>query len=145
MPNFYTSGYEGETVESFFSKLKNNKVDLVVDVRQNPFSFKRGFNRSQLEILSRQNDIDYVHIKELGTPIPLRKRLKEKNDYQKFFSDYEMFISGYHDIIEDLIELSNTRNICIICFERDHNFCHRKIIANITQELSGNILEVCHL
>jgi len=145
MPRFFTSGYEGENTQDFFAKLKKDKIDILIDVRQNPFSFKPGFSRSQLQILAKQENIYYVHIKELGTPVPLRKKLKQDHNYQQFFKQYSDFVKEYQDIIEDLVRLSMSKKVCIICFEKDENFCHRKIIAQQVALLSGGILEVCHL
>ena len=145
MPRFFTSGYEGNNSEDFFAKLKKDKIDILIDVRQNPFSFKQGFNRSQLQILASQKNIYYVHIKELGTPVPIRKKLKEFHNYRQFFSEYTDFLREYQDIVEDLVRLSMEKRVCIICFEKDENFCHRKVIAKQVHILSGGALKVCHL
>jgi uncharacterized protein (DUF488 family) len=141
----YTKGYQGESMESFFADLKSNNIQLLVDVRQNPFSFKKGFSKNQVELLSTQHGISYVHLKELGTPIPLRTMLKETGDYKEFFRSYEEIVEEYLDSIEDLVALAQTTNICLLCFEKDHRMCHRDIIAKKVEELSGKMLTVCHL
>jgi|SRR3989344_2892045 len=145
MPSFYTAGYQGETPLSFIAKLNAANVKLLVDVRQNPFSFKAGFNRSQLEIVCQSSNINYVHIKELGTPPPLRNFLRETGDYQQFFSMYNDILKEYEDLVEDLVSLSTKNKICIVCFEKDHFLCHRQVIADKVLEISGNRLRVCHL
>ncbi len=145
MLSFFTAGYQDETPPSFIAKLNAARVNLLVDVRQNPFSFKMGFNRSQLEVVCGQSGINYVHIKELGTPIPLRNFLKETGDYKQFFSRYNGILNEYEDLIEDLVSLSTKNKVCILCFEKSHLMCHRQVIANKVLEISGNMLSVCHL
>ena len=145
MPTFFTTGYQEETTQSFIAKLKASDVSLLVDVRQNPFSFKKGFNRSQLELVCDASNINYVHIKELGTPVPLRNYLKATGDYRKFFSGYNNVLNEYEDLIEDLIVLSTRNNVCILCFEKDYHLCHRQIISERVQALSGNMFNLCHL
>lgn len=145
MPNFFTVGYQGETADSFFNKLHHHKIKLLIDIRQNPFSFKKGFSRAQLQLLSRQNGISYIHIKELGTPIPLRNYLKDTGNYPEFFERYSNFLTEYEDLVEDLVSLSDQTRICIVCFEKTHTECHRQIVANRVRQLSGNMIVVCHL
>jgi hypothetical protein len=43
-----TTGYAGHNLESFLAKLREHDVEVVVDVRQNPVSRKKGFSRSTL-------------------------------------------------------------------------------------------------
>lgn len=145
MPTFYTTGYQEETSQSFIAKLTAVKISLLIDVRQNPFSFKKGFSRSQLESVCSESDINYVHIKELGTPTPLRNYLKATGDYIEFFSGYSNFLSEYGDLVEDLILLSKQTKVCILCFEKDYHMCHRQVISKRVQELSGNMFNLCHL
>src|SRR6266480_5216625 len=44
----FSIGYEGRTLQELLKLLEVYRVDLVVDVRENPISRKPGFNRRQL-------------------------------------------------------------------------------------------------
>jgi len=57
----------------------------VLDVRENPFSRKPGFSKRPLSQALEANGIRYVHLKELGTPHPLRDAVKAGGDYGVFF------------------------------------------------------------
>ena len=80
-----TLGYEGYTVEGFIDKLKENKIDVVVDVREIPLSHKKGFSKTPLSENMTINNIKYCHFKELGSPKIIRKKLNNDRDYTSFF------------------------------------------------------------
>ena len=44
MPNLYTIGYQGQTIEQFLDTLLAHGIEHVIDVRQLPFSRKADFS-----------------------------------------------------------------------------------------------------
>ena len=88
----FTLGYEGLKQDSFISHLKENNIETLVDVREVPWSRKRGFSKSQLENSLTESGIRYVHMKSLGSPSYLRKKVKENADYEYFFKEYTNYI-----------------------------------------------------
>jgi uncharacterized protein (DUF488 family) len=140
-----TIGYEGFKPEGFLEKLKENNVSLLVDVRQNPISRKRGFSKAHLEILLQENNINYIHFQKLGTPRELRNHLKEDGDYEGFFEEYKDYLmnqKGWLDYLKGLVEKTTC---CLMCFEKDHQECHRQVISSTLEEMSDNNLEVVHI
>ncbi|MEX2317691.1 MAG: DUF488 domain-containing protein [Pirellulales bacterium] len=65
----FTAGYAGHDLDSFLEKLRNNDIQTVVDIRQNPVSRKKGFSRSRLPEFLSDHGIEYVHVRELGVPV----------------------------------------------------------------------------
>lgn len=51
MDELYTIGFTQKTAKKFFNLLRNNKIDIVIDVRLN--------NTSQLAGFSKYPDIEY--------------------------------------------------------------------------------------
>ena len=47
-PALYTFGYEGLTIEAFIERLKQARVQLIVDVHELPLSRKKGFSKNAL-------------------------------------------------------------------------------------------------
>ncbi|MCP4626987.1 MAG: DUF488 domain-containing protein [bacterium] len=46
----------------------------------------------------------------------------------------------------DILSFINTgRNVALLCFERDPEICHRKIVAQEIRKLDGNGLKVEHI
>jgi len=126
----YLSGYEGESIEEFVIKLKRNKITHLADVRELPLSRKNGFSRNTLEDFLSKVGIKYTHIKSLGTPKYLRDELKQDGDYITFFNKYRTFIKNKHFELQKLINLTQSETVCIMCFEKDCELCHRTIVAD---------------
>lgn len=137
-----TIGYEGLKLDDFLEKLKENNVSVLVDVRQNPISRKSGFSKSHLEMLLQQNNINYIHFQRLGTPWELRNRFKKDGDYEAFFEEYKEYLMNQKNWLDYLRGLIDKTTCCLMCFEKDHQECHRQIISSTIEEMSAGSLEV---
>lgn len=139
-----TIGYEGFTAEQWTEKLKVQRIDVVVDVRETPISRKRGFSKSLLAELLKHNEIDYVHLRSLGSPKPLRERLKAGWAFDEFAQEFSRFLDEQGDALETLQILAADKRVCLVCFEEDPAQCHRSIVADRIAPLLSNA-EVRHL
>lgn len=57
---------------------------------------------------------------------------KRTNDEKKYIKDFEELILSKLDpnyVLQELKELSAGRDICLICYERPQDFCHRHIVS----------------
>lgn len=77
-----------------------------------------------------KSNIQYFHIKNLGTPKNYREELKQKKDYLKFFKKYKEHLEKNTDHIIQVknILLSNGKS-ALLCYEKEHYYCHRSIVA----------------
>ncbi len=143
--HLYTIGYEGRTVENLIGMLRDNGVDCLLDVREIPLSRKKGFSKSALaESLGREG-IHYVHFKALGSPKPLRDKLKSTKDYAGFFAAMDKHLSTQTEALELTYQQVMARTCCLMCFERLAAQCHRKAVARKLTERNGNGLKAEHL
>ena len=141
----FTIGYEGMSLGSFVAQLKNFSIDCLIDIREIPISRKSGFSKSELtETLSREN-IRYLHLQELGSPIPIRERLKRDYDYRLFFKNIENHLAKQKDAIEIAYRHIAHNTCCLMCFEHLAEMCHRKLVARKIQERDGNGLQIINL
>jgi len=62
----YTIGYEKRTIGEYIEILVTNDVALVIDVRKNPLSRKKGFSKKALASALSEVGIAYRHLPELG-------------------------------------------------------------------------------
>lgn len=85
----YTTGYEGKEIEEFIEYLNAHDIQRVVDVREIPLSRKKGFSKNTLRHLLAERDIDYIHIKALGSPTYLRKKVYQDRDFDYFLRSME--------------------------------------------------------
>ncbi|WP_119940405.1 DUF488 domain-containing protein [Neorhizobium sp. NCHU2750] len=139
-----TIGYEGAEISDFIAVLEDQRVDLLIDVRDVPSSRKKGFSKNLLREALHNSGIDYLHLKVLGDPKEGRLAARS-GEYDKFRNIFNNHIENEiaKQAISEVSELSKTKNVCLMCFERDHRLCHRSILIEKMKELC--CLEVRHL
>ena len=135
---FYTIGYEQKDIDSFMDVLIQNGIDVLVDVRKNPFSMNFAFMQKKLMGYLAGVDIDYLHIPELGVASEDRKNLDSKEDYEKLFLTYRESLPERAEHLDRVMEEGMSRRIALMCFEKDPAFCHRR-------EIAGHIREHGHM
>ncbi len=134
----FSIGYEGKSVEQFTNELIKENINVLCDIRKNAFSMKYGFSKKQLKLVVENVGIKYIHIPELGISSNKRQQLNSKEDYENLFKDYEdNILPGNKKVLEELykIFLLNKR-IALMCFEADHNYCHRSRTFNALAEIN---------
>lgn len=141
----FTIGYESLKTEDFIARLKENDIEILVDVREIPWSRKRDFSKSQLENLIGQYDIKYIHIQKFGSPSVLRKKVREDNNYKQFFIEYKNYLKTQIDELRKFHEILEKSVCCLMCFEKNVEICHRKIIVSEIKKLHNNGLKIIHL
>ncbi|MBM3181888.1 MAG: DUF488 domain-containing protein [Chloroflexi bacterium] len=146
-PAVFSIGYEGLTIDSFLHKLVANNITIVVDVRNNPQSMKYGFSKKSFKQYIESAGMKYIHIPELGIPSAMRKGLGESVSHKTLFKAYENKLLQNHETeIKQLIDLTNQdERIALVCFEADHNFCHRHILIEHLQEHKSFKRAVIHV
>ena len=125
----YTIGYEGRTLEAFLNTLLLKGISGILDVRYHAYSHKFGFSGNQLARYASYLQLSYYHIPELGVDPKLRKQLREKQDYDWFFSNYERGLQEKQVFLQRALNLLQQQPMVLLCFEADPNFCHRSRLA----------------
>ncbi|WP_353937362.1 DUF488 domain-containing protein [Mesorhizobium liriopis] len=143
MPLF-TIGYEGSTVDDFLAVLTEVGVRHLVDVRDLPSSRKAGFSKNSLRDRLVSTGIQYSHVKVLGDPREgrLAARAGDKNRFERIFREHISNLEA-SAAIRSLANEDSQNSICLMCFERDHKFCHRQILCE--EILSLSAMPVRHL
>ncbi len=138
----FTIGYEGTDIKSFILQLKENAVECLLDVREIPFSRKRGFSKTALAKRLSAEHIRYLHFKELGSPKNVREKLKQTRDYEEFFNNMDAYLAHKKESIESAYHYVRQYVCCLMCFERQASQCHRTIVAKRIKERDGNGLQI---
>ena len=130
--NLYTLGYQGVDVDVYVSKLKAAGVGIVADVRETPWSHKRGFCKNILSNELAKAGIDYVHVKSAGNPKANRRTAP---DLAECLRRYRVYLDENPTGVNDLIDVIRTaasrrRTVCLTCFEKDADDCHRSILVD---------------
>jgi uncharacterized protein (DUF488 family) len=140
-----TIGYEGLGIDDFIGRLKQFNISRLIDIREIPISRKKGFSKTVLQDRLKDENIEYVHIKALGSPSTLRKKLKSDWDYDYFFNAYSDYLSQNNEIVEQVYEYLLGGTNCIMCFEQTPEKCHRSIVAEKIKEYDGNGMTIKHI
>jgi uncharacterized protein (DUF488 family) len=138
----FTIGYEGRTPETFLESLFSHGVGRVVDVRQVPLSHKPGFSKTRLGGFLQSNGVDYLHLPALGCPKDIRNDFRAGQDFETYKNRYLDFLSGRQPELQALLEIVREKPACLLCFEADHNRCHRSFIAARLAEMSEGEITV---
>jgi uncharacterized protein (DUF488 family) len=123
-----TIGYEGASVEDFLATLQAAGVTTLLDVREFAGSRRKGFAKTALSENLASVGISYRHEPALGSPRELRHRLREDGHYERFFRDFERYLTSQQPLLKQLArELAGS--VALLCYERNHQECHRKSVA----------------
>lgn len=135
-PVIFTIGYEKRDSDGLISCLRDAGVDVLVDVRERPFSRKVDFRRGPLQAACEQAGIEYEAWTALGSTGHQRDALRESGDFSVFRKRFrELVKRGRTEEIEALAELASNRQVALICYERCHDECHRSIVAEFVAAL----------
>jgi uncharacterized protein (DUF488 family) len=142
----FTIGYEKLDQKQFMTHLSYHGVDVVADIRKLPVSRKKGFSKTALRETLNCKGIDYLNYQALGAPKELRDELSKSGNYDRFFKKYENNISDKTDQLTDILSFINSgRKVALLCFERNPQKCHRKVVAEVIRKIDGNGLKVEHI
>lgn len=138
----FTIGYGNRSIQAFIQLLHKYEIEILIDVRTNPFSrFNPDFRHQKLELHLINNNIRYLFLGyELGgKPSDIDCYTDGVVDYEKIKSK-AFFASG----VEEVMKISRSgRKLAIMCSEQSPLQCHRKVL--IGNYLASLGFEVIHI
>lgn len=139
MPEVIGVGYEGLDLDGFISRLRLRNVDVLVDVRLNAISRKRGFSKSALSTALSAAGIDYVHLPALGNHRDNRAGYSsigtdEADTARERFRN-ELATAEASEALHQIVELRKTKLVALFCFEADEAHCHRQQVREALDEM----------
>ncbi len=143
-PALFTIGYEQTTLASVLDALGGAGVTHLVDVRAIPLSRKPGFSKRQLAAGLAERGVRYTHLRGLGTPAEGRAAAR-RGDVATMTRVFEAHMPS-DEAQADLahaVAIAAEGGACLLCFERDHRGCHRRLVAELVQAQTG--ADVSHL
>jgi len=120
----FSIGYSGRTPDEVFDIIGRYGVEVVVDVRTSPYSARQPqFDREVLAARAKGLGIQYVCAGDKVGGRPADRTLYGRDGLVDFarFSKKRLVNDG----ISELVTLSRTRKICMICAEKSPVHCHR--------------------
>ena len=140
----FTVGYEQTPPLAVYDALEKAGVKLLVDVRAVTSSRRPGFSKNQLAAALDERGIAYVHLQALGTPKPGRDaaRAGHPEKMERIFREHMRSDRAQAELAEAKSLVRGART-CLLCFERDPNMCHRRLVAEmITTETAQQVVHL---
>ena len=131
MNRLATIGYEHETQAQVIERLKQAGVEVLIDVRAVAASRRAGFSKTLLAASLKEAGIDYLHLRQLGTPKPGREAAR-KGRIAEMRAIYEDHLAepGAQLELAKATEVARERKAALLCYEADAAGCHRTIVAD---------------
>ena len=151
-PELYTIGHSTLVMDDFLALLKENYIQVLIDVRSQPYSrFNPQYNRESFKHAMAYANIEYIFAGEYlggrpGDPTCYKDDVVPdgKADYLKLVDYAEvMKRDWYQRGIQRLLEIASERQIVIMCSEEDPMGCHRHHL--IAQTLLKQGIPVWHI
>jgi uncharacterized protein (DUF488 family) len=139
----FTIGYEQTPAKAVLDELAQSGVKLLVDVRAVASSRRPGFSKTQLAAGLDERGIAYLHLRGLGTPKEGREAARSgKYDVlEKIYTKHLKTTQAKEELDELSALVKKAGPVCILCYERDHQHCHRRWIAEIIEDRDGVKIE----
>lgn len=127
-PVVFTIGHSNHDIEDFIGLLKKHGINLVVDIRSQPYSsyFPR-FNRKSLEERLDRERIEYRFLGDYLGGRPEEKEYYRPNgkvNYEKLRQS-----PRFREGIEMVKNLAKEYRLVLLCSEEDPARCHRKFLV----------------
>jgi uncharacterized protein (DUF488 family) len=133
-----TIGYEAATQGEVIDRLKRAGVEVVIDVRAVAASRRAGFSKTVLAASLAEAGIDYVHLRDLGTPKPGRDAAR-KGHIAEMTEIFEAHLAEPAAQLQlaQATGIATERKAALLCYEADASGCHRRIVANHIHDATG--------
>ncbi|GIH69790.1 DUF488 domain-containing protein [Sphaerimonospora thailandensis] len=130
-------GYEGCDLDEFIRRLRREGVSLLVDVRLNPISRKRGFSKTALKNALADAGIAYEHMRELGNPKWNRAGFgggaADLRTARGVYAE-RLLDTGALECLDRIADSARWQVVAVMCFEADQYRCHRDLVIEGVRE-----------
>jgi uncharacterized protein (DUF488 family) len=131
VPRIFTIGYEQATQGQVIGALKAAGVKLVIDVRAVAASRRAGFSKGILAASLKDEGLDYLHLRALGTPKAGREAARAGRT-EEMHAIFEAHLAEPEAAVAlaEAAELAERRPSALLCYEADPAQCHRRILTD---------------
>jgi uncharacterized protein (DUF488 family) len=126
----WTIGYEGRTFDEFLGQLVGAGVQLVIDVRAVAASRRPGFSKTALAAGLREQGIDYLQLRDLGTPKAGREAARRgRTAEMRGIYGLHLETAEAELAMEQALAAARDRRSALLCYEAEAGCCHRSMVA----------------
>ncbi len=137
-----TIGYEAARFEQVRDALVRAGTTLLIDVRAVASSRRAGFSKRVLAGGLAEAGIGYLHLQPLGTPKAGRDAVR-RGDVDAMRRIFRAHVAGDRSqaALAEAGALAAERHVCLLCFERDHDHCHRALVADMIADRTSQAVQ----
>ena len=138
----FTIGYQGQVQAQLLDRLASAAISTLLDIRAVPQSRKPGFSKTLLGNSAMAREINYVHLRALGTPKAGRiaARAGRASEMEAVFAAH-MASDAAQAGLREAIAVASAAPTCLLCFESDPHLCHRRIVAEAIAAHTGQAIQ----
>jgi uncharacterized protein (DUF488 family) len=141
----WTIGHSTYPLEKLITMLKSFSIQLLIDVRMFPGSRRYPqFNKETLATALLHNDINYLHMVNLGgrrKPKADSKNTGWRNESFRGYADY-METDSFNAAIIKLQELAKKQKTCYMCSEALWWRCHRSLVSDYLKHDGWTVIHI---
>lgn len=133
LKTIWTIGHSTRSLAEFIAILQSLEIECIADIRSFPGSRKfPHFNKEALEISLPENNISYIHFKELGGRRKAKPDSPNTNWRHPAFRGYADYMETdlFKDSIRELEILASGKRTSYMCSEALWWRCHRSMVSD---------------
>jgi len=143
LKSIWTIGHSTHTLDEFMVMLKSFQIELVLDIRSFPGSRRYPyFNKESLAVSLPENEIEYIHLRELGgrrkTTIDSRNTGWRVAAFRGY-ADY-METDKFNNAIKELECLAAKKRVAFMCAEAVWWRCHRSLVSDYLKHQGWTVI-----
>lgn len=143
--SIWTIGHSTRPFEEFLAMLHSFKIESLADIRSYPGSRKfPQFNKEALEISLPQNNIQYIHLKDLGgrrKVNPDSKNTSWRHLAFRGYADY-METDTFKEGIKMLEKIAMKQRTAYMCSEAVWWRCHRSMVSDYLKVRCWKVMHI---
>ncbi len=145
-PRLFSLGHGDLSLERFLSLLSDSSISVVADVRSNPASVRfPWFERAALARELESRGLSYRWFRELGGR---RSRDPDESEHPALGLGWQRTYAAamnrpeFHRACADLIGLSASAFLVLLCAERNPERCHRVLLADKLTVMGARVVHI---
>jgi uncharacterized protein (DUF488 family) len=141
----WTIGHSTRPFEELVAMLRSFDIEVVADIRSFPGSRKYPqYNKETLEVTFPQNNIRYVHLKNLGGRrkiMPDSKHTEWRHPAFRGYADY-METEAFREGIKELEAIATKLRTAYMCSEAVWWRCHRALVSDYLKSHGWKVMHI---
>lgn len=141
----WTIGHSTHTLDEFLAMLKSFQIEWVADIRSSPGSRRYPhYNKEPLEVSLTENNIKYIHLKELGGRRKARPDSINTGWRLAAFRGYADYLEtdAFKKAILELERFACKERTAYMCSEALWWRCHRSLVSDYLKVHGWTVMHI---